>query len=98
MNAYSSEADRAYQLYKQEYTLLPTQRLFKVEQYTEYERDELLKKWELDKLLQQRKESLVEEEKAEARQSDPVKTMMEPPALRQRDSAEPEAQGKEFEV
>ena len=31
--------------------------MFKVEQMTEYERDELLKKWQLDKLLQQRKES-----------------------------------------
>ena len=44
-------------MYKQEYTLLPTQLVFKVEQMTEYERDELLKKWQLDKLLQQRKES-----------------------------------------
>ena len=89
MNAFSSEADRAYQLYKQEYTLLPTQRLFKIEQYTEYERDELLKKWELDKLLQQRKESvMVEEEKVEIIPTDDVKTMMEPPGLRLQDSAE----------
>ena len=52
-----SDAQRGYQMYKQEYTLLPTQLVFKVEQMTEYERDELLKKWQLDKLLQQRKES-----------------------------------------
>ena len=78
---------------------MPTQRLFKIEQYTEYERDELLKKWELDKLLQQRKESvMVEEEKVEIIQTDDVKTMMEPPGLRLQDSAEQDAQVKEFEV
>ena len=49
--------------YKQEYTLLPTQLLFKVDRVTEYERDELLKKWKLDKLLQERKSTDVEEEK-----------------------------------
>jgi len=49
---YMSTSERAYQLYKQEYTLLPTQLTFKVERVTEYEREELLKKWELDKLLQ----------------------------------------------
>ena len=51
---------REYALYKQEYTLLPTQLVFKVDQLTEYERDELLKKWKLDKLSQQRRDSIVE--------------------------------------
>ena len=37
--------------------MLPTQLVFKVDKLSEYERDELLKKWQLDKLLQQRKES-----------------------------------------
>ena len=54
--ANSSESERAYQLYKQEYTLLPMQKLFKIERMSEYERDELLKKWQLDRMLQQRKE------------------------------------------
>ena len=58
--AISSESDISYQRYKQEYTLLPTQKVFKVDRMTEYERDELLKKWELDKLLQQRQESTLQ--------------------------------------
>ena len=39
---------------------MPTQLVFKVDQLTEYERDELLKKWKLDKLSQQRRDSIVE--------------------------------------
>ena len=31
-----------------------------MDQLTEYERDELLKKWKLDKLSQQRRDSIVE--------------------------------------
>lgn len=38
-----SELERDYILYKQEYTLLPTQRLFQIKSYSEYERAELLK-------------------------------------------------------
>lgn len=49
--ANSSESERAYMLYKQEYTLLPMQKMFKVEKFSEYERAELLKKWELEKSL-----------------------------------------------
>ena len=51
-----SEQERSYILYKQEYTLLPTQLIFKVDQMSEYERDELLRKWELDRLLQEKKQ------------------------------------------
>ena len=57
-----TQADIAYQMYKQEYTLLPTQRLFKIEKLTDYERDELLKKWELDKQLQIRRDSTINED------------------------------------
>lgn len=54
--ANSSESERAFMRFKEEYTLLPTQKVFKVERLTEYERDETLKRWELDKLLKLRNE------------------------------------------
>ena len=50
-----SEQERSYILYKQEYTLLPTQLIFKVDHMSEYERNELLRKWELDKLVQEKR-------------------------------------------
>jgi len=53
----TSEQEKAYSKYKQEYTLLPTQKIFTLERMTQYERDELLKKWELDKLLQERQKA-----------------------------------------
>ena len=49
--ANSSESERAFMKYKEEYTLLPSQKVFKIEKLTEYERDELLKKQALDRLL-----------------------------------------------
>jgi len=58
--AIASEAEKAYQRYKQEYTLLPTQKVFKIERLTEYDRDELIKKMELEKLLRERKMSINE--------------------------------------
>ena len=39
--------------------MLPTQLVFKVDKLTEYERDELLEKMQLDKLLKERKDSEV---------------------------------------
>lgn len=60
--ANSSESERAQMRYREQYTLLPTQLLFKVEKHSEYERAELLKKWQLDKLLQKRHESSLQQE------------------------------------
>jgi len=82
-SALTSEAERAYQRYKQEYTLLPTQKLFKIERLTEYDRDELLKKMELDKLLHERKMSMNESSLQNSQNSghhvllnDPINHMM----------------------
>ena len=51
-----TEQERSFMMYKQEYTLLPTQMIFKVDHMSEYERNELLRKWELDKLVQEKKQ------------------------------------------
>ena len=51
-----TEQERAYQLYKQEYTLLPTALIFKVEKKSEIERNELIQKWKLERILSQRQE------------------------------------------
>ena len=55
-NRGSDQCEQAYDKYKEEYTLLPSQKMFKVVKMNAYERDEEIKQMALEKELEIRHE------------------------------------------
>ena len=67
------EQTEQYDKYKEEYTLLPSQKIFKIEKHDPYERDEIIRQNKLNRELEERRQNrlLSSQEEAKNKQNQP---------------------------
>ena len=81
-NRGAAEQVEKYDKYKEEYTLLPSQKLFKVEKMNPYERNEAIKQMNLDKELETRQQHrLINSQEEEKQKQNSTKEEMSKPSF-----------------